>query len=179
MMLGTWRSIGLMVVISVVGSAQGFAREGFAPRAFPFKNGSEPNSVYDMRDYPDRVHVFEVYFYGCPYSHTNVPNVLELVDDFLLEPRVQFAYLGLDRVESYYPDWIHRHNPTIPVLQDLNLTVWNLMTPFPESNAVPQMWVLDCHGDLHGRVQDVGNYSEQDKETIRVAVQSALNVQCL
>lgn len=110
------RLIMCAVVLGI--SAFGFA--GIQPFELRIMNptSSEAGAVYKSIDHPNAIYVFENYFLNCPYCNDNAPNVDRLAEEFKDEPRVQVLDLGIDRTDAEYEEWIRRHRPNHPVLND-------------------------------------------------------------
>ena len=139
---------------------------------FPLKNGASRDDVYKMSEHKNAVFVFEAYRLNCGYCNENAPAVDDLATDYSNNPRVQVLDLGLDTSDSDYAEWISRHNPNHPVIQDTGRRVFNALKT---SSGVPQVFVVNCKGEMVGN--HVGTWS-QSVSKIRSFVERALATTC-
>ncbi len=66
------------------------------------------------------VFVLEFFFEKCPYCHENESNVERLAEEFAGNDKVQILEVSIDCDSDSYRDWIRRHEPRSPVLNDCN-----------------------------------------------------------
>ncbi|MCX6118632.1 MAG: TlpA disulfide reductase family protein [Proteobacteria bacterium] len=153
--------------------ASNFAQAASIPMmSFPVKNGIQ-GEVYNMADHPNSVFVFEAYRLSCHYCNENAPNVDRLKEEFRDNTRVQVLDLGLDTSSFDYSEWIRRHNPNHPVIQDVGRKVYNTLRT---ENGIPQTFVVDCKGNMTGNV--VGEWDQGGEQKVRKLIDTALAVQC-
>jgi hypothetical protein len=139
---------------------------------FPLKNGESRDDVYKMSEHQNAVFVFEAYRLNCGYCNENADAVDDLAAEYSNNARVQVLDLGLDTSESDYAEWIARHRPNHPVVQDTGRRVYNALKT---SNGVPQVFVVNCKGEMVGN--HVGTWGGADKK-IRSLVNRALGTTC-
>ena len=142
---------------------------------FPVKTaGSPAGSIYRMADHPNSVWVFESYRLSCVYCNQNAPNVDKLANDYKDNPRVQVLDAGLDTGDAEYIEWNRRHKPNHPVIQDVGYKVFKA---FRVENAIPQVFVVDCKGNLVGSA--MGAWGPTESAAIRGYINKALETTCL
>src|SRR5688500_3480571 len=113
--------------------------QAIAPFALKWENA--PNGgLYNSSEHPDAVFVIEAYQLRCGPCNTNVPNLHDLAGFYGYEPRVQILDLGIDRSPRDYQQWIAKHEPVYPVLNDARRQVWSQLG----GSGTPTTWVLDC-----------------------------------
>lgn len=139
---------------------------------FPLKNGESRDDVYRMSEHKNTVFVFEAYRLNCGYCNENAPVVDDLATDYAGNSRVQVLDLGLDTADADYAEWIARHNPNHPVVQDTNRRVFNALKT---SSGVPQVFVVNCRGEMVGN--HVGTWGGSTAK-IRSLVEKALTTTC-
>lgn len=138
---------------------------------FPLKN-SDSRDVYKMSEHKNGVFVFEAYRLSCGYCNENAPVVDALATEYAANARVQVLDLGLDTNDSEYAEWVARHNPNHPVVQDTGRRVYNALKT---SNGVPQVFVVNCKGEMVGN--HVGTWAGAESR-IRGFVERALKTTC-
>lgn len=139
---------------------------------FPLKNGESRDEIYRMSAHKNSVFVFEAYRLSCGYCNENAPAVDDLAVDYSDNSRVQVLDLGLDTADSDYSEWIARHRPNHPVVQDTGRRVFNALKT---SSGVPQVFVVNCRGEMVGN--HVGTWNGAEKK-IRSFVNDALKTTC-
>jgi hypothetical protein len=139
---------------------------------FPLKNGESRDEIYKMSDHKNSVFVFEAYRLSCGYCNENAPAVDDLAVDYADNARVQVLDLGLDTSDSDFAEWIARHKPNHPVVQDTGRRVFNALKT---SSGVPQDFVVNCKGEMVGN--HVGTWAGAEKR-IRSLVNQALATTC-
>jgi len=85
--------------------------------AFDLQN-MQDGSAYSTADHPGAAYVLEFYFNGCPYCNQNSPNVKRLTQEFAGNPLVQILEISIDCSTGEYDEWIRKHSPIGPVLND-------------------------------------------------------------
>ena len=138
---------------------------------FPLKN-SDSRDVYKMSEHQNGVFVFEAYRLSCGYCNENAPAVDALATQYASNPRVQVLDLGLDTNDADYAEWIARHEPNHPVVQDTGRRVYNALRT---SSGVPQVFVVNCKGEMVGN--HVGTWDGAAGK-IRGYVERALQTTC-
>ncbi len=139
---------------------------------FPLKNGQSRDEVYKMTDHKNGVFVFEAFRLSCGYCNDNAPVVDQLASDYASNPRVQVLDLSLDTVDTDFAEWINRHHPNHPVIQDTGRRVYNTLK---QANGVPQVFVVNCKGMLVGG--HVGTWGGAESH-IRGLIDRALQTTC-
>jgi hypothetical protein len=139
---------------------------------FPLKNGSTRDETYKMSDHPNTVFVFEAWGISCGYCNENAPVVDALAAEFASNPRVQVLDLGLDTDDSAFQEWIARHSPNHPVIQDVGRRVFNALKT---SSGIPQVFIVNCKGEMVGNF--VGTWGGSTG-TIRGYINRALQTVC-
>jgi AhpC/TSA family len=139
---------------------------------FPLKNGANRDDIYKMSEHPNTVFVFEAWGISCGYCHQNASDVDAMAAEFAANPRVQIIDLGLDRDDSAYQEWIARHSPNHPVVQDTGRRVYNALKT---SSGIPQVFIVDCNGKMVGN--HVGTWGGSTG-TIRGYINTALTTVC-
>lgn len=124
--------------------------------------------IYNSADHAGSVFVFESYFLDCPYCNQNAPNVDELAASYMGDGRVQVLDIGVDRNDAQYAEWIRRHSPNHPVLNDGART----LTKQLGTSRYPTVFVVDKTGTI--LFQATGVWSGATKARIRHLVDSAL-----
>ncbi len=114
------------------------------PFSLPWMNSQLSGSLYYSADHPKAVFVIEAYYLNCPYCNENAPNVNKLAENYKDEPLVQVLDIGIDRNDSYYNEWIRRHNPNHTVLKDDKMQVISQLG----TTHYPSTYVLDCKGNI-------------------------------
>jgi len=140
--------------------------------SFPVKNGA-PGETYNMADHQNSVFVFEAYRLSCHYCNENAPKVDRLVEESRQNPRIQILDLSLDTSASDFAEWIRRHKPNHPVIQDVGRQVYKALKTV---DGIPQTFVVDCKGNMHGNV--VGEWDTRGEQKVRDLIASALAIQC-
>ena len=155
--------------------------ESIDPNAteLPWLNGPSRDSVYQVWENYNKVHVWEALSNTCPWCHNNAPQVAALkayFDDLAANDpdyeRVQFLDLCLGSVQSC-ESWTNQHTPDYPVVHDDVRYVWNNLR---QANSIPQTFVTDCAGNLVGST--IGYWSAGDIEAIKGYVETAMAVEC-
>lgn len=138
----------------------------------PLKSGPA-GSVYRMADHPNAVFVFEAYQLSCVYCNSNAVNVDQLATTYANNPRVQVLDLGLDTSDDAFAQWIARHNPNHPVVQDTGYRIYRALKT---QNAIPQVFVVNCRGELIG--SHVGAWDSSAMASIHSYINQGLAVTC-
>lgn len=165
-MMRNFLATALFVVASVANAA------AIPMYDFPLKNGESRDEVYKMSDHKAGVFVFEAYRLSCGYCNENAPTVDALATEYASNPRVQILDLGLDTQDSEFAEWIARHQPNHPVIQDTGRRVYNALKT---SNGVPQVFVVNCQGQMVGN--HVGTWDGAERK-IRGYIEQALKTTC-
>ena len=139
---------------------------------FPLKNGESRDDVYKMSEHKNGVFVFEAYRLSCGYCNDNAPVVDQLASEYANNARVQVIDLGLDTSDADFAEWISRHQPNHPVVQDTGRRVYNALKT---ANGVPQVFVVNCKGEMVGN--HVGTWDDGGKK-IRGFIGRALLTTC-
>jgi len=139
---------------------------------FPLKNGQSRDDVYRMSEHKNTVFVFEAFRLSCGYCNENAPAVDALTTEYAANPRVQVLDLGLDTSDADFAEWIARHEPNHPVVQDTGRRVYNALKT---SSGVPQVFVVNCRGEMVGN--HVGTWDGAEKK-IRSLIDRALTTSC-
>jgi hypothetical protein len=142
-----------------------------ATTEFPWMNGPARDSRFAFA--VNKVHVFEAYSLSCSYCNTNASAVKAMAAEYADNERIQFLDLGLDTSDRDYASWISRHQPTYPVVKDVNRRVWNALN---QTNGIPQTFVVNCRGELVGYT--VGAWGSAEKRTLRNAIARAEETVC-
>ena len=162
------------VIASLLFAFAGIAQASFIPMIeFPLKNGPNRDDIYKMSEHPNTVFVFEAYRLSCEYCNENAPLVDALADDYRANARVQVLDLGQDVADRDYEEWIDRHHPNHSVVLDTNKRVYNTLKTV---NGVPQVFVVNCRGELVGNI--VGSWDANDERKVRKLVDQALVTTC-
>jgi hypothetical protein len=143
------------------------------PVDFPWFNGPTRDAIYRMSEHSNSVHIFEAFTLSCSWCNRNAPQVQAMADEYADNDRVQFIDLGLDTDDRNITRWVSTHNPTYPVVKDVNRTVYNALR---QSNGVPQTFVVDCRGEMVGST--IGYWGAEEKAAIREAIATALATDC-
>ena len=162
----------LIAVTLFLFSAAANAAASIPMYEFPLKNGESRDDLYKMSEHKNSVFVFEAYRLSCGYCNENAPVVDALVNEYAANPRVQVLDLGLDTNDSEYAEWVARHNPNHPVIQDTGRRVYNALRT---ENGVPQVFIVNCKGEMVGN--HVGTWSGYGKK-IRGLIDRALQTTC-
>ena len=139
---------------------------------FPVKNGTVRDEVYKMSEHKNSVFVFETYRLSCGYCNDNAATVNALATEYAAEPRVQVLDLGQDTADADYAEWVARHNPNHPVIQDVGRKVYNTLRT---QNGVPQVFIVNCKGEMVGN--HVGTW-DNAQQSIRAMIAKALQTTC-
>lgn len=139
---------------------------------FPLKNGESRDDVYKMSEHKNSVFVFEAYRLSCGYCNDNAPVVDALAAEYAANGRVQVIDLGLDTNDADYAEWIARHTPNHPVVQDTGRRVFNALKT---QNGVPQVFIVNCKGEMVGN--HVGTWDNSGRN-IRSMIDRALQTTC-
>lgn len=154
-------------------AASGLAQAASIPMYdLPLKSGPA-GAVYKMSERPNSVFVFEAYKLSCVYCNKNAPNVDRLADDYRDNPRVEVLDLGLDTSNDAYAEWIRRHKPNHPVVQDVGNKIFNALK---SQNSIPQVFIVNCRGQLVGST--VGEWNAAANKAVRDYVDQALTTVC-
>lgn len=140
---------------------------------FPQLNGISADAVYRMADHPNSVFVFEAYRVACGGCNENAVNIKKLVEDFKDHPRVQILDLSMDSTRADFDLWLSRHAPSHPVVQDVNFKVFKALR---SGSGVPQVFVVDCRGDLLGGLSGIWDADAADK--VRRIIHAGLETDC-
>lgn len=139
---------------------------------FPLKNGANRDDIYKMSAHPNTVFVFEAWGINCGYCHENASAVDAMAAEFAANPRVQVLDLGLDVDDFAFQEWIARHHPNHPVIQDTGRRVFNALKT---SSGIPQVFIVNCKGEMVGNY--VGTWGSS-ASTIRGYIRTALTTVC-
>lgn len=134
----------LTVLATMAISSQVFAAS-IDPKATSFPVMNDKGTVYNMADHPNSVFVLEAYSINCVYCGQNAANIKKIYNHFKDDGQVEVLDLGLDSRDYDYNRWVSRHNPPYPVVKDVGRRVWNQLR---QANGIPQMFVVNCHGQL-------------------------------
>jgi len=140
---------------------------------FPWMNGPSSDSRYALSDFPNRVHVWEAYSITCSWCARNAVQVKAMKAEFASDPRVEFIDLGLDSRDSDYVRWIQTHQPTYPVVKDVDRRVW---TALSSQSGIPQTFVTDCSGRVVDRT--IGYWDAAAKARLKAAIARAKTIVC-
>jgi hypothetical protein len=172
------RIFSAILFSAVLTSAAAFAETPTPPsRAIPMydlplKNGANRDYIYKMSEHKNAVFVFETYRLSCGYCNENAPAVDRLATEYAANSRVQVLDLGLDTLDSDYAQWISRHRPNHPVVQDTDRRIYNALKT---QNGVPQVFVVNCRGEMVGN--HVGTWAGAD-QYIRGLIEKGLQTTC-
>ena len=161
--------LGLLLTLT---SSMAFANAIQMPFELKWMNSTTHASSFKSTDHPNGVFVLEAYFLGCPYCNDNAPNVDALASKFASEPRVTVLDVGVDRSESQYQEWIDRHNPNHPVLNDGSQKVIGQLG----TSGFPSTYVVDCNGNVV--TETSGQWGQSERQQIEDGVRQALQVNC-
>ena len=137
----------------------------------PWMNNTSENSIYQTQKHPGAVWVLETFFLGCPYCNDNAPQVNSLANHFKNDERVQVLDIGIDSSASSYAEWIRRHQPNHPVLNDSKRVVVRQLG----TTSYPSTYVLDKN--LKVIYKSAGVWSSKVEAQIKEAVERALEAQ--
>ncbi len=156
-----------------------FASTGFAAgidpatTEFPWMNGPSRDSRYILSDFPNRVHVWEAFSITCSWCARNAVQVKAMKAEFATDDRVEFIDLGLDSRDADYVRWIQTHQPTYPVVKDVDRKVW---TALSTQTGIPQTFVTDCRGNVVDST--IGYWDAAAKTRLKAAIARAKTVSC-
>jgi hypothetical protein len=159
-------------LIAVLLSGQALASSIPTNLVFPLKNDKTKNE-YRMADHPNSVFVFESYRLRCSYCNENAPAVDALATKYAANSRVQVLDAGLDTSNADYQSWINRHKPNHAVVHDIGRKVFDALKTV---NGVPQVFVVNCKGELVGNF--VGSWGNEGREKVEADVEQALETDC-
>ena len=162
----------LVLGFVVLMSAPAFGQQ-IEPTDFPWFNGPTRDAIYRMSENPNAVHVFEAFTLSCSWCNRNAPQVQAMADEYADNERVQFIDLGLDSNDRNIQRWVAEHEPTYPVVKDVDRQIWNILR---QSNGVPQTFVVDCNGQMVDAT--IGYWGSSEKATIRAAIAEGLETEC-
>lgn len=154
-----------LTLLSVISS---FAFAEVTPFSLPQMNASPVGSLYKMADHPNAIFVMESYFLDCSYCNENAPNVDQLVEEYKADPRVQVLDVGVDKDLVQYQEWIERHDPNHPVLNDGKMS----LTKQLGTTSYPSTYVVNSKGQILYRTRGV--WSASTKTKIRQTINTAL-----
>lgn len=152
--------VAIVLLISSLGIA------AIKPFSLPQMNPQGP--LYQSSDHPDSVFVIENYFIDCPYCNDNAENVDALAEEYKENARVQVLDVGIDRTVAQYEEWIRRHNPNHPVLNDGA----RKLTRQLGTSHYPTAYVVNSSGEV--LLKTTGVWSTATKAKIRGAIETAL-----
>ena len=161
--------LGLLLTLT---SSMAFADSIQLPFSLPWMNSTTHGSSFNSADHPNGVFVIEAYFLGCPYCNDNATNVDALATKFASEPRVSVLDVGVDRSESQYQQWIERHNPNHPVLNDGSQKLIGQLG----TSGFPSTYVVDCKGNVV--TSTTGQWGSSEQQQIEDGVRQALGTTC-
>ena len=144
-----------------------------ATTEFPWMNGPARDSRYVLSDFPNRVHVWEAFSVTCSWCARNAAQVKAMKAEFANDQRVQFIDLGLDSRDTDYTRWITTHQPTYPVVKDVDRKVW---TAISTQAGIPQTFVTDCTGLVVDST--IGYWDAAAKTKLKAAIARAKTVTC-
>lgn len=104
--------------------------------------------------------LLEFYFDSCPACNTNAPNVKEVAEEFHSD-RVQVLEVGIDCSASQYANWVRKHNPFVPVLNDCDRDVTGELGV----RSFPTTVIVDCNMQEVKRY--VGVWNARTKQEIK------------
>lgn len=142
------------------------------PFSLPWMNNHSGVDTFKSSDYPGAIFVVEAYFLGCPYCNDNAANVDALATEFAGDPRVHVLDVGVDTDKSDYDEWISRHNPNHPVLDDGSEQLIGQLG----TQGFPSTYVIDCKGNV--TAQTSGEWGDSEKSTIEDGVKALQAQQC-
>lgn len=140
---------------------------------FPLVNGAAGVTTYRMADHANGVFVFESYGLSCGYCNQNAPNVDKLASDYKNNERVQVLDLSLDSNAAYQREWVKRHAPNHPVIADTGRKVYSALR---SQDAIPQVFVVNCKGEMVGTI--LGAWDASGQKQVRSFVEKALKTTC-
>lgn len=132
-------------------------------------NGAE-EAAFNSSEYPYGVFVVEAYFLGCPYCNQNTQNVDELADEYASQDQVHVLDVSIDCRDSDYRNWISRHNPNHPVLNDCGGR--SLLKNKLNISSYPTTVVLNCKGEEVYRT--TGLWAKKQKDQLKAAIDLAV-----
>ncbi len=144
-----------------------------ATTEFPWMNGPSRDSRYVLSEHPNRVHVWEAYSITCSWCARNAAQVKAMKAEFVDDTRVEFIDLGLDSRDTDYTRWIQTHQPTYPVVKDVDRKVW---TALSRQAGIPQTFVTDCAGNVVDST--IGYWDAAAKARLKAAIAQAKTVIC-
>ncbi len=142
------------------------------PFELPWMNGGATATTYKSSDHSNGIFVVEAYFLGCPYCNNNAPAVNKLAQKFASEKRVQVLDVGIDKNESQYKEWIKRHKPNHPVLNDANRKLIRQLG----TQGYPSTYVLDCKGNVVATTE--GQWDAEAQADLEEAITNQLSKEC-
>src|SRR5262249_36598952 len=104
----------------------------------------------------------------CPYCNDNAPLVNDLAEAYVSDTRVQVLDVGVDRSASQYKEWIRRHQPNHPVLNDGSMKLTSQLG----TSGYPSTYVIDCTGKVV--YSHVGGWEASVKSKIMAKIDSTL-----
>ncbi len=162
----------LLTSVLLLASSVSFAASIPNTMTFPVKNGAA-GEVYKMQDHPNSVFVFEAFRLTCSYCNQNAPRVDRLAEENRANPRVEVLDLSLDTADYEFAEWIRLHKPNHKVIQDVGRNVYKALKTI---DGIPQAFVVDCKGNMHGNV--FGAWDANAEKKVRDLIASALKVTC-
>ncbi|MBI1861799.1 MAG: TlpA family protein disulfide reductase [Deltaproteobacteria bacterium] len=151
------------IVVALFTAASSFA----VVTPFSLKD-MKSGEIYNSANHPGSVFLLESYFLNCPYCNDNAPNVDSVANFFESEGRVQVLDVGVDRSDAQYAEWIRRHHPNHPVLNDGARTLTRKLG----TSNYPTSYVVDSSGNI--LLRTVGVWSESTKARILQTISNAL-----
>lgn len=161
--------ISALLVTLYANVAQAAAIQPFELR---WMNHEDRTMTYKSSDHPNGVFVLEAYFLNCPYCNDNAPAVDSVAEAYANEPRVQVLDISRDCREADYSEWIRRHNPNHPVLNDCAKKVIGPLG----TRGYPSTYVMDCKGNIV--YSTAGAWNSSTKAKIRAKVDELLATDC-
>jgi len=144
----------------------------FAAEPFALQDMNAGGAMYTSAEHVNSVFVLEIYQYNCSYCHENVVNIDNIAATFSGNPRVQVLDIGIDRSASYYTQWINRHHPQHPVLNDGQRSLTNQFN----IEGTPTTIILDCNMQEVKRIS--GEMSTSERENLKQIINQELMRVC-
>ncbi len=158
-----------VVLLMAAGIAQAADVSSFELR---WMNHEDRTTMYKSSDHPNGIFVVETYFLGCPYCNDNASAVDALAADYADQERVQVVDVSRDCRDIDYNEWIRRHNPNHPVLNDCSRKLIGALG----TRSYPTTYILDCTGKVV--YQSVGAWNSNTKRAIRAKIDQLLQQDC-
>lgn len=135
------------------------------------KGPTDPE-VFDSSKFNDAIYVIEAYFLNCPYCNNNAQNVNQLAADVASDSKVKVLDVSRDCSKGYYKEWIARHEPNHPVLNDCRMSLLGQL----HVTSYPTTVILDCK--LKPVYRHGGEWSLNDRDQMKGIILNLLNSGC-